>query len=177
MHPLAGSPIPRILVRAGSLAVMVHALAADAAGNDDSRDARAMGYQAVDHGWTEPSIIRHARNGDALEFGRALGAGQNVEARDLGGNTPFHWAIYNGHFELAKVILQAGAHVNATNNVGETALHWAARHCPVETVEFLLAKGADPNIKNVHGTTPIQDAERLQRPQVAVILNAKPKHD
>jgi len=41
-----------------------------------------------------------------------ISVGADVNAKDIVGATPFHWATENGHLEVVKTLISAGADVN-----------------------------------------------------------------
>ena len=62
---------------------------------------------------------------------------------DVYGWTPLHAASYNGHIEIARLLLQNGAEVNVRNNYGWTPLHFAAFQGHVDILHLLVENGAD----------------------------------
>jgi cytohesin len=56
-----------------------------------------------------------------------------------------HWAAYEGHKEIAELLISEGADVNAKADGGGTPLHQAAYEGHKEVAELLIAKGADAN--------------------------------
>ena len=51
-------------------------------------------------------------------------------------------ASFEGHTEIAKILIENGADVNAKNNIGETALMWASEREYAEIVKLLKNAGA-----------------------------------
>ena len=58
-----------------------------------------------------------------------------------------HQAAYEGHKEIAEILIDKGADVNAMSDIGRTPLYWAADSGYKEIIELLIAKGADVNAK------------------------------
>ncbi|XP_047064140.1 uncharacterized protein LOC124671864 [Lolium rigidum] len=69
--------------------------------------------------------------------------GADPRTAENDGESPLHWAAYNGDHELATLLLSRGANVGATNPRG-TALHDAAAQAHPAIVALLLSHGADP---------------------------------
>ncbi|XP_044972070.1 poly [ADP-ribose] polymerase tankyrase-1-like [Hordeum vulgare subsp. vulgare] len=92
----------------------------------------------------ETPLLLAATFGHTATAAWLLERGASPRAPDVDGETPLHWAAYNGDRDLAMLLLYKGADVSAANPRG-TALHVAAmRGCP-EVVRVLLRHGADPN--------------------------------
>jgi ankyrin repeat protein len=52
------------------------------------------------------------------------------------------WASYNGHLEVAELLIQKGATVNIKDDWGYTALDWALRNNHTEMAALLINAGA-----------------------------------
>ena len=85
-----------------------------------------------------------AKNGFTSSVKRLLSIRNiNVNVKDdETGSTPLHWAAYNGHVEIAR-LLQNGAEVNMKSERGSTPLHWAADPGHVDILHLLVENGAD----------------------------------
>ncbi|KAF2171137.1 hypothetical protein M409DRAFT_19108 [Zasmidium cellare ATCC 36951] len=57
------------------------------------------------------------------------------------GNTPLHWAAYNGHLAVVKLLGEAGADMWAKNAAGHLAMFEAERADKSEVVQYLLEAG------------------------------------
>jgi hypothetical protein len=76
----------------------------------------------------------------------------NLNVKDVGdGWTPLHWAAYNGHIEISRLLLQNGAEVNARSSNGYTPLHWAARNGHVDILHLLVENGANLEAQSNYG--------------------------
>lgn len=68
-----------------------------------------------------------------------------VPSRSPHVDTPFHVAVRQGEWEIAKLLLDAGAPVNGRGLSGQTPLHVAVARGDAQLVGLLLDKGADPH--------------------------------
>jgi hypothetical protein len=73
-------------------------------------------------------------------------------------NRPLHLAAWQGHAEVAELLLRYGAVVNAPGDGGQTPLHFAAEHRHPDVVKLLLAHGADVSARSDLGETPLMRA-------------------
>jgi ankyrin repeat protein len=112
-------------------------------------------------------MLLAARQGYAETVGALLDAGVNVNQRSAGDKTTaLLIATINGHFDLAKMLLDRGADPNLASENGATALYgalnceWAPKSLYpqpraylnqkvsyLDLVTALLEKGADPNAR------------------------------
>lgn len=91
-----------------------------------------------------------------------VAAGANVEARDLSGSAPIHYAAKNPNGEILLALIAAGADLEAEQEDGARALHLAAvNNAPFILVEMLNA-GADVYAEDDDGKTAFDYAKRGQ---------------
>jgi O-glycosyl hydrolase/ankyrin repeat protein len=91
-----------------------------------------------------------------------IAAGAEVDARDVAGRTPLHWAAWQGYSvmennptpEVVQLLLDAKADPNAVDEKGRTPLHYAAQMLYPRLYDALLAGGASPQVKDRDGVTP-----------------------
>lgn len=81
-----------------------------------------------------------------------------VNVRDHEGTTPLHQAVFNDHFEAAKLLISAGADVNMADEDGSAPLLHAAYSGSLNCVRLLVRSGADVNTFDKERTTPLQKA-------------------
>ena len=75
------------------------------------------------------------------------------------GWTPLHYAVGNGHKEIAELLISKGADVNAKDKIRGNPLHYAVAYDYKEISVLLIAKGADVNAKDgKFGGTPLHYA-------------------
>jgi hypothetical protein len=97
-----------------------------------------------------------------------------VNAKDKYGLTPLHHAAWNGHKEVAELLIAKGADRNAKDVNGRTPLHYAASEGQNEIAELLIAEGADVNAKGKYGSaTPLHFAASGGNKEIAELLIAK----
>lgn len=58
------------------------------------------------------------------------------------GSTPLHLDAYNGHINVAKLLIAEGARVNIRTQDGITPLDWALRNGNRDVAELLITNGA-----------------------------------
>lgn len=79
------------------------------------------------------------------------------------GNTPLHWAAYNGHLEVVKTLLGAGADMWVKNSAGHLAMFEAERADKNDVVQHLLeAGGKEVEKAGVEGTPSVEDMEEVE---------------
>jgi hypothetical protein len=83
----------------------------------------------------------------------------NVNVKnDWNGSTPLHWAAWNGHIEIVRLLLQNGAEVNAKDRWDRTPLHFAAYHGHVDILHLLVENGADLEAQTNNGSRALHNA-------------------
>ena len=60
-------------------------------------------------------------------------------------------ACFNGHFEIANLLITEGADINIQNSTGFTSLTFACEKGHFEISELLIYNDADVYVKNHHG--------------------------
>jgi ankyrin repeat protein len=53
-----------------------------------------------------------------------------INAQDIRGNTPLHYALINGHLKLARFLIEKGADVTLKNKLSQTTIHMAIFSMP-----------------------------------------------
>ncbi|KAI1808246.1 ankyrin [Daldinia bambusicola] len=118
-------------------------------------------------------------------------AGEYIDAQDMGGLTPLHFASKFIHPDLVEKFISCGANVNMVNKEGLSALHFVSRRdfpihpvgdpCSIQrrsrTVQTLLAHGADPSTVDGNGFTPLHYACMNGFLEVVSLLIADPRVD
>lgn len=82
----------------------------------------------------------------------ARGAQINRSARQW---TALHYAVFAGHEEIARLLMQSGADVNARSTNGSSVLMMAAREGRVPLARLLISQGADATVRNDAGDSAL----------------------
>jgi len=109
-----------------------------------------------------------------------LQAGADVNAPDVNGRTPLHWAAWVGFVQrprvvstIADILIKAGADANVRDDTGRTPLHYACGEGYGEIVRSLLAAGGDASVKDKEGKTPADIATERQFEGILTMLAGK----
>ena len=86
------------------------------------------------------SIHDAAHTGNIEAVKQHLASGADLNAKDSEGGAPLHHAAWNGHKEVAELLIEKAADVNALGDNG-TPLDWAIFRKHPETVELLRKRG------------------------------------
>ena len=92
----------------------------------------------------ETALIFAARAGDAVSARLLIERGANVNDHNAWGVSTTTMAVFAGHGDVARYLLDKGADPNI-DKAGFTALHCAIMRRDAQTVAALLARGADPD--------------------------------
>ena len=68
------------------------------------------------------------------------------------GETCLMRAVYHGHFDICRLLLDKGAQLEVRNSFGLTPLHFAAWSGHAEVVRLLCDRGADVEAHNNNGS-------------------------
>jgi ankyrin repeat protein len=115
-------------------------------------------------------MLRAAADGNMFKVDRLLSAGANVDAKTPEGATALMGAVYYGHPQTSRLLMERGADVNAKTDGGVTALHYAAQRGHSAIARDLLGKGADPDPVSAAGNTPLELARAAGHQDVVELL-------
>jgi len=134
----------------------------------------------MDKTGTEPgSAITHAEFFKAAETGDLPAVRAAIDAHpgwvnSLGGNweaTPLHYAAYEGHTEIARLLIARGADVDAHHpRYRYYPIHEAAMSGNTEIVRLLLDHGSEMDVVTIHGGTPLYMAAGDGRRDIVLLL-------
>jgi ankyrin repeat protein len=141
---LSGSSACGLAVKNGYLATVKAFLEEDSAFKKDKENLGELLRVAVDNNRVE--IVRLLIEHDA-----------EIDTMDLAGDdwTSLMYAAYNGHEEIADILIENGAQIDARNAGDGTPLMLAAGSGRRRIVEKLLDAGADIEAKTVDGQTAL----------------------
>jgi len=112
-----------------------------------------------------------ARLGNIEDVKQHLEAGADVNTKDKTFEwTPLQWAVFNGHKEVAVLLIGKGAHVNTMDERGHTPLHSAVQKSRKEIAELLITNAADINRVDKAEGTPLDVAILFKHPKIADLL-------
>ena len=96
-----------------------------------------------------------ASAGDILKVKELLEKHTPCTAQDYYGRTPLHFAVLDGHEEMAKELLDHGVDTSTTDFKGRTILYLAAHGYSLGVLRLLLERGADIAARDGEGMTPL----------------------
>lgn len=99
-----------------------------------------------------------------------ISSGADVNARDVKGFKPIHFAVTTEQTTLVQLLIDKGADVNAKNVDGVNPLFMAATGDTAEIAELLIARGADVDAKTAARYTPLGNAAAHGSSGVAKLL-------
>jgi ankyrin repeat protein len=124
--------------------------------------------------WEAATVGATARVGELINADPAL-----VESRSPDGFTALHLAVFFGHPETARLLIEAGANVSArtTNALDNQPLHAATAgnrtDARLAAVQLLLDAGAPVNERQSGGFTPVMSAAQNGDAPVLDLLLAR----
>lgn len=83
-----------------------------------------------------------------------------------------HYAVFAGHGEIARLLMERGAEVNARAPNDATVLMMAAREGREELAKRLIDAGADPRLTNDRGDTALSWAMRYGNLRIAKLVSS-----
>jgi ankyrin repeat protein len=104
--------------------------------NTSEDESQTLTFLNNELGWA-------AKNGDIEKINELLAAGVDVDVLVDGAHTPLMFAVYYGHYEIAKILIGKGANVNAAHSIDHTVLYHAleSRRLCTEIIQLLVEAG------------------------------------
>jgi ankyrin repeat protein len=100
---------------------------------------------------------------------------EGINAKDINGNTPLHFAVFE-HEDLAvRIIKNTNVDINIVNNKGRTVLHEIALLSRNDNslVELVIEKGVDINAQDIEGNTALHHAIEMNCFELVSLLVRK----
>ena len=97
-----------------------------------------------------------AADGDFDKAQAEVAAGADVNAADVNGWTPLHFAAQSQSAPIVRLLIEKGSRIDVPDQHGNTPLGRAvfAFKADGQTIRLLRDAGADPFKKNKHGVSP-----------------------
>ncbi len=141
-------------------------------------------------------IINAADSGNVGDVEKAISSGDDINERDINGNTPLILAARHGDFAIVKKLFIKGANIRAKNAEGYDALlalsNYTMKSSPLsgrgsqksgpipittnghlKTAEYLINNGADVNARTNDGSTALILATDLNKVSLVELLLSK----
>jgi len=97
--------------------------------------------------------------------------GAQVEAKDVVGRTPLHWAASGGRVEIVRLLCDRGAYVEARDIDGWRPLQSAALTGQISVVKELIEeRNAEINARDEDGDTALRVARQYNHANIAAYL-------
>lgn len=124
----------------------------------------------------EQAVQLAAWNGHAEAVRWLLAHGSVLNREDMNWSA-LHYAVFNGHTDLASELIKDGADVNARSPNGSTPLMLAAREGREDLAKVLLESGADPKMKSDWGDTALTFAMRYDHFRLGKMISTPEEFD
>jgi ankyrin repeat protein len=115
-------------------------------GADSREEAGSISYDEGPNAAAKAANL--AAQKQSLSFSQLVGR--------QGGTTALHYAVRQGHFEVAKTLLNAGSSIDRrSEGDASTPLLIATINGHYDLASYLLERGADPNLHSEDGVSPV----------------------
>ncbi|KAF8266114.1 hypothetical protein EI94DRAFT_1733931, partial [Lactarius quietus] len=140
----------------------------------DGADYILIVAQLLDHGPDVNARDKHHKTPLLLAMQHKITV-QILTLKNEDDNTPLHHASQNGMFAITQVLLEHGGKPNAKGKDCETSLHLTLQgkgdsECDIGITRLHLEHGANVNVQDNFHVTPSDLSSRLQRPEIANVL-------
>jgi len=98
----------------------------------------------------QPPLVSAAERGDVVALNRLLGAGAEVNARDVRGRNAVLAATQGGHEAAARLLIERGADVNAQDEIADSAFLLAGARGQTGIVRAALKAQPPPDFKRLN---------------------------
>ena len=107
-----------------------------------------------------PALVEAVKKGDSATVRRLIKERVDVNAAEVDGTTPLHWAARVNDVATAELLIKAGANVKAANRYEVLPLSVACMNGNAAMIRLLLASGADANTAMPGGETALMTTAR-----------------
>lgn len=114
----------------------------------------------IDAAPPRPALVEAVKSGDAAAVRRLIKERVDVNAAEIDGTTPLHWAARVNDVATAELLVRAGANVKAANRYQVMPLSVACMNGNAAMIGLLLKAGADANTALPGGETALMTAAR-----------------
>ena len=127
-------------------------------------------------GGRDAQLIRAVREGDEKRVRELVAAGAKLCVVDVAGYSALHYASYNFHERIAKLLLDGkyegkGADIDLQATFGGfSPLHLATYRTREAVVRLLLERGADVTLRSKYSDTALSYAKN--KPAIRALLEA-----
>ncbi|MFR6158304.1 MAG: ankyrin repeat domain-containing protein [Blautia producta] len=106
-------------------------------------------------------LMNAVKNNQREEVKFLLNAGADVNAKDVYGSTPLHFATNYARSHIMELLVEYGADVNAQDKNGITKLMQVCSYGDIEMAGYLLEHGANPMITDLLDENSMDYAKRV----------------
>ncbi len=129
-------------------------------------DTTAIHTYSAD-GFAPLGLAAYMGHADIVEYLLSCGANANQAGKNPGRSTALTGAASQGHYRVAKILVEAGADVNYGYRGGFTPVLEAAANGDIEMLELLKSHGGDLAAETEKGKTAVSLAMEKGHPEAA----------
>ena len=116
--------------------------------------------------------LNAVKQNNISKIANLVSEGLDINVREeKNGWTALHYAVYYGHYKMAKYLLENGALTEVKTKNGETPLHLAVKKGNIEMVKLLLEYGAETDVVDNKGKKPIDYAIEINNKKLEILLS------
>jgi ankyrin repeat protein len=115
-----------------------------------------------------------AQNGDVEKLNELIASGVDVDSLFYPDHTPLMFAVYYGHYEVAKLLIDEGANVNAAHSNDHTVLYHAleASQLHAELIQLLVDAGVNMDYTPLKWAIQYQYSNSEVQEIMAILIEA-----
>ena len=129
-------------------------------------------FVAMDEEQRNRELFKAIREGKVKRATDLLDSGAQLEAKSENGETPLHWAVKFGMFDILISLVGRGGYINARSKTGYTPLHSAAEvKGRGEIAQILITDGGVVDVKEyINLYTPLHLAIQHNNEEMVDVL-------